>query len=348
MIPNYGATDTDTEAWFDPGAGADGAVRTAEDAPTGRNGHPVRDRPGIAERYPVVDWNAAFAAQPEQVQWLVEPILERGLSYALFAPAKAGKSLLLQDLAAGLAARRNVLGNPDAGPVQVLYVDLENAITDVVERMTACGHRPDDLAGLHYLSFPALPPLDTARGGTHLAELAVHHAADLVVIDTVSRVIEGGENDADTLHDLYRHALRPLKAAGMTVVRLDHAGKDPAKGQRGSSAKATDVDAVWRLETDGPTGTTLIREAARNPHHPEQVHLVRRFEPLRHELADGPVLAVGTTDAMATLARFGVPPDAGRERCRRTLAEHGVKVSNETLSAAVRNRRTCPGQVSDK
>ena len=57
------------------------------------------------------------------------------------------------------------------------------------------------------------------------------------MIDTTSRVIAGEEDRADTFLALYRHTMRPLKAAGVAVIRFDHAGKDLAKGERGSSAK---------------------------------------------------------------------------------------------------------------
>ena len=76
--------------------------------------------------------------------------------------------------------------------MHVLYVDHENSLDDVVERARDMGYRPDDLApNLHYLSFPTMPPLDSAAGGRDLAELADHYGADLVIIDTV-----GGEMDA--------------------------------------------------------------------------------------------------------------------------------------------------------
>lgn len=109
----------------------------------------------LLARYPVVDWHNAFAAQPTEVPWLVPDVLEEGKSYAFFAGAKVGKSLLLQEIAAGLAAGRPVLGHPAARPVRVLYIDLENSITDVVERMSAYGHGPDELTNLRYLSFPS-------------------------------------------------------------------------------------------------------------------------------------------------------------------------------------------------
>jgi hypothetical protein len=39
-----------------------------------------------------------------------------------------------------------------------------------------------------------------------------------------------------------------LKAEGITVLQLDHTGKDADKGQRGASAKRDNADVVWILE----------------------------------------------------------------------------------------------------
>src|SRR5690606_37852942 len=45
----------------------------------------------------------------------------------------------------------------------------------------------------------------------------------------------------------YRCCGQLLKRRRIAYVRIDHAGKDIAKGQRGASAKNDDVDVVWRL-----------------------------------------------------------------------------------------------------
>jgi hypothetical protein len=43
---------------------------------------------------------------------------------------------------------------------------------------------------------------------------------------------------------------------GITELRIDHAGKEATKGQRGSSAKNDDVDVVSQLKVD-THGVTL-------------------------------------------------------------------------------------------
>lgn len=290
--------------------------------------------------YPPLDWPTVFDTTPDDVDWLAYPVIERGHLYSLYSPAKAGKSLVTLDICAALAAGASVLGQPPRPPITTLYVDLENSPADLVERLTDLGYAPGDLDRLRYLSFPALPPLDSPRGGVHLAAAAAHHKAELVVIDTVSRTIAGKENDADTFHALYRYAMAPLKAMGVTVIRLDHAGKDEDRGMRGSSAKISDVDTAWKLTRTGDTRLRLDRTASRNSHSPEHVTLDQYTDPLRHVVvADGPVNN-HVAGLVNTLERLGIPQAWGRPKVRAALASAGIKARNGDLSEAIRIRRT--------
>lgn len=310
------------------------------------------DRPGggpvsadVGQAYPSLDWSTVWSQAQDEIAWLAEPILERGRLYSMFSRAGVGKSLLLLEICAALASGRPVLGNPARDPVTVLYVDLENAATDLVERLSAFGYRPDDLNRLRYLSFPSLPALDSPTGGRHLVDAVAHYRAEVVVIDTVSRVVAGNENDSDTYHALYRCALAPLKAQGITVIRLDHAGKDTERGQRGSSAKDSDVDVVWQLEQITAVAFRLTRGKHRNNHHPERVDLERQFSPLRHRITRETGIDPAVDEVIDHLDRLGVPRDAGRDACRKALTGDRIQASNANISAAVRERKTCPGQV---
>ena len=104
------------------------------------------------------------------------------IAEALVATAKAGKSLLMLDVCAAGGCGRSGLDQPAQEPFDVLYVDAENSRDDLVERLTDLGYGPGDLARLHYVSFPTLPPLDTFAGGRDLIELAEHYNAALVVM----------------------------------------------------------------------------------------------------------------------------------------------------------------------
>jgi hypothetical protein len=309
---------------------------------------PAPPAPSVDELYPPVDWQQLWAKAGAPVEWLCEPLLLAGRAVALFSPAKAGKSLLCLDIVAALTTGRVVLGNPARDPVDVLYVDLENTEDDLRERLADLGYGPhSDLSRLHYLSFPSLPALDTPRGGHHLRKVAEHHDARLVVIDTVSRVIDGEENDADTFRALYRHAVMPLKAAGRAVLRLDHTGKDLTKGQRGSSAKVDDVDAVWQLVARPGGALDLRRTHSRNRHGADRLTLTRLSDPLRHVPAVR-VIEADVAAAMAQLDRLAIPVEWGRDRVRKALIDAGEAIGTDLLSRAIAQRKDDQNLSADR
>lgn len=315
----------------------------------------LADHPGlaaIAAKYTPVDWGTAWKNQPEEVQWLIEPILEAGTVNVLFAKVDTGKSLLALELSLRLVRDGHT----------VVYVDEENRVTDVVDRLKAFGAEPGELDRLLFFSYAALPSLDTVTGGVHLLAVAVAAGASLVILDTTTRMVQGRENDSDTFLALYRCSLVPLKSRGITVLRLDHPGKDEARGQRGSSAKDGDCDTIWRLtEVVKNLKYRLRREKNRSGHAPDSGDLAveRRYDPVRHPWAvpDRSAEKEAVGQLCGQLDRLKVPPSAGRDRCRAALNEAGIPISNDLLAEVVRQRRFAPdssrtagqsGPVSDQ
>lgn len=329
-------------------------------ARTPRNGQHVADVGKLAahQRFPALDWPRVFTGAAPDIDWLVPEFIARGQSYSLVSQAKEGKSLLIQDACAAISCGRSALGQPAQAPANVLYVDWENTLDDLVERYRDMGYQPEDLSRLRYLSFPSLPPLDSAGGGMVLAELAEHHDAALVVIDTVSRVTAGEENSADTYRNLYRHALLPLKAQRRSVVRLDHRGKGTSTGARGSSAKNDDVDVVWQLaqrtDDNGDVFVTLSLERQRGSSHPDRLYLKRETSPRLHHIAKLPTLSHPERQRVAqcieVMTGLGLPVETGARKARVALREQNHKFGNDTIAAAVRARKavaTCPEIAAD-
>lgn len=285
-----------------------------------------------------IDWPTFWATDHLSEDWLLEPIIPRGRSISLYAGAKTGKSLLTLDLIARLATGSVVLRRTDPTPVRIVYLDLEMTESDLRERLEEMGYGPDvDLSNLYYAMLPSLPPLDTVQGGEALKRIVTRVAAQLVVIDTTSRVISGEENSADTMRAFYAQSVLPLKALGITVMRLDHAGKDPTKGQRGTSAKADDVDLVWELSIrDG--GLRLHATHRRQSWVPEFVNLKRLEDPLRHEVVEDSWPS-GTAELAEQLDALGVSLNATNRQVRDILKSNGIKVRGAVLSAAIRYRR---------
>ncbi|WP_052308377.1 AAA family ATPase, partial [Dietzia sp. UCD-THP] len=237
----------------------------------------------------------------EPVEWLVPRVFQRGGLYQVVSYAGMGKSLLMLDISQRLA--RGIEGLPGAAipdgdstsseALTVLYIDGENTRRIIMSRLQEMDVR--GLNRLKYASMPTLLPLDTERGGAEFVAHVRHVQAEVVVIDTLSRFVEGDENDAATYAALYRYALAPLRADGVTIIRLDHTGKDQSKGARGSSAKNTDVDGSWIIRGEKNSSRfMLVCDKDRTGDLAPVVPIRRTQEPLGH---------------VATMLGDSTPPD---------------------------------------
>lgn len=296
----------------------------------------------IRKNLPTLDWHALWADTSEE-EWIVEPILPAKRLVALYSAPKVGKSLLLLELCCAIATGRDVLGVPINRARRVLYVDFENdPKADVRERLQAMGYGPDDLERLHYLSFPTLGALDSARGGLELMAAVAEYQCEVVVIDTVSRAIAGEENENDTWLAFYRNTGLLMKQQGISLIRLDHSGKDETKGQRGGSAKSGDVDAVWRLSRITDDSYRLDCEAARMPITEKTLVLHREQAPLRHRV-DAAGRSAHVRIKVEALCRvlddLKVPREAGRPAVTAALREAGQKAGTELIKAVLRARQ---------
>ena len=199
----------------------------------------------------LINWQDFWTQSFPEEDWLIKPLIPRNQLVVIFAPGGTGKSLLALYIAAGLATGRNIFGI-EHQPVSILYMDYEMQQAQLYERLTAMGYGKDtDLTRLHYASLPPIASLDTPAGAKEVCDLARTCQAELVIIDTFSRAVEGAENDADTVRNFYRWTALNLKQEGRALLRIDHAGKDLKKGARGTSAKNDDVDLVWQMTRAG-------------------------------------------------------------------------------------------------
>jgi hypothetical protein len=302
---------------------------------------PLHTGSEITKRYTKLDLHAAFREEPEDIQWLKEDFLESGTLSCLFSKPGVGKSLISLEIAIEVVRTGGT----------VMYMDDENRAADIVDRLRSFGCTPGELAErLCIYSFQNLPPLDTEAGGEHLAALAEENKPDLVILDTVSRMIKGGENDADTFIQLYRCSLTRLKKRGITILRLDHTGKDSARGQRGSSAKESDADCLWYLSRDGDSMFTLENQKSRAGHIPfgTIINLKRLYEPLRHVWDVHIDMPVSRFEGiMRQMDILGVPTSCGRPAVRKIFKDNGVVgIRNDQLSAAIIERRNRQRRLS--
>lgn len=312
-------------------------------------GHQNTEPPAEQQAEPVggiapIHWPDFWAQEHTVEDWLIEPLVPRSRQVALWASHKTGKSLITLEMAAAAATGRSCLGNPPSPCIDVIYLDFEMTEDDLRERLEDLGYGPEiNLDHLHYYLLPALPPLDSKPGADTLLDLVHRHTASLIAIDTMSRVVTGEENSADTYRAFYRHTGARLKAAGVGVLRLDHGGKDADRGQRGSSAKGDDVDLVWRLSATDD-GLQFDRHASRISWAPPKVTLVRHddYGDLHHTISLVGAWPAGTKDMADLLDELNVPLSATRKTARQALADKGKGSRNEVLGAALKYRRQRP------
>ena len=288
-----------------------------------------------------LDWPTFWKRDRTESDWLLDEVLARGRGHAFYAKQKEGKSEFL------LCATLRLLA--ESPNVVILYLDYEMGEDDIYDRLNEMGCGPDtDLDRLRYALLPTMAPLDTPDGGSELLnrvavlenEFPDHHI--VAVIDTTGRALEGDENSADTIRAFYRHCGIGLKQRGVTWARLDHAGKDAERGQRGSSAKGDDVDIVWRIVRTG-SGTELRRDAARPSWVPERVAFERVTVPHLPYVRVADTWPAGTKEVAAILDDLGVAVDASVRAATTALRAAGQARRNEVNRAAVRWRKACSG-----
>jgi hypothetical protein len=296
----------------------------------------------------LLDWPAFWGVDRTEAEWLAEPIIPAKRSVAMFAPGGTGKSLLALWLAAALATGRPIFGkiNP---PIDVLYLDYEMTEDDLHERLESMGYDTDsDLTRFHYALLPSLPALDEPEGGKAILRLAQLCDAALVVIDTFGRAVHGDENLNDTVRAWYRWSGIHLKAEGRAFVRVDHAGKDLTKGQRGGSAKNDDVDIVWQMIRQDGDVFELKATKRRMSWVPEKVELhLDDDDDLRYALLSGGIsYPAGTADVAHSLDKLGVDPMASGNAAQKALREAGYGARRVLVLAAQKYRKgsgTTPG-----
>ena len=292
-----------------------------------------------------IDWEKFWLQDHSEEQWLCEPLLAKGKQHAIYAGAKTGKSLVMLEICAALATGRAVLKQAAGKPIRILYVDYEMTAADVQERLRTFGYtEDDDLSNLHYILLPSIAGIDTKEGGQIVIEAAKAWEADLVVVDTTSRAVEGPENDADTFRAVYRHTGLGLKAAGITFARLDHSGKDLSRGQRGSSAKNDDVDIVWQLSAkdDGVKKFTATHRRVMWVDECFEITVEVDEEGIERSVVTEEAAApAGTAACIKKMDDLGLPFTASNVAAYKAAKAAGITLgAGNVVQAAVKERKT--------
>lgn len=189
--------------------------------------------------------------------YIVKGIIGAGTMSVVYGPSNSGKTFFVLDLAFHIAAGAAWRGQR-VKQAAVLYLAAEGG-TGVSNR----------IAALRMETGAVNIPLALRRAGMDL----LHNAADLqtiydltrevqargqdmptlIVIDTLSRIMAGGdENSAADMTALIRNIDAIREATGAHIMLVHHTGKDTARGARGHSSlrAATDTEIEVQNEDD--------------------------------------------------------------------------------------------------
>lgn len=193
----------------------------------------------------------------------VEGLLTSAGMSVLYGESNCGKTFLALDLGMHVALGREWFGRAcDVGTV--VYVAAEGGF-GVRNRVAAfrLRHGLDDDAVPFGLAVSQVNLLD-ANADTPRLIATIHQAAEkfeqpvrLVVIDTLSRALFGGnENAPEDMGALVSNADAIRQATGAHVLFVHHLGKDDARGMRGHSLLLAAIDTEIVLERDNVSSTT--------------------------------------------------------------------------------------------
>jgi hypothetical protein len=179
--------------------------------------------------------------------YLIQGLLDQGAMSVLYGDSNSGKTFIALDLSHCIATGREWRGKRVKQGL-VVYVAAEGG-RSIQKRLTALRAR----YGAQDVALVLVPcPVDLlhAKGDTAgLVQLIAQVEADygqrasLIVVDTLSRALAGGnENAPDDMGALVANLDRIRAATQAHILVVHHSGKDAARGARGHSLLRAAID----------------------------------------------------------------------------------------------------------
>lgn len=202
--------------------------------------------------------------------YLVKGLLDVAVMAVVYGPSNSGKTFWTIDLAYHIA-----IGAPWRGrrviQASVLYLAAEGG-RGVINRVAALKQAHGVLDVPLAVKRAGLDLLHDQADLQHIVDLSAEvkaklpDAPHLIVIDTLSRVMAGGdENSAADMTALIRNIDAIRAATGATTLLVHHTGKDAARGARGHSSlrAATDTE-IEIANEDGARAAVVTKQRDHN------------------------------------------------------------------------------------
>ncbi len=220
----------------------------------------------------------------EPPSWLITDILPAAGVTVLYGAPGSYKSFVALDLAAHFVLGWDWCGKPTAQPWgytlggmrrkhnRGLYVAGEGTYVNRNQAWYLHHGRPHIGRDLLFKQRP-VNLLNDAEV-EWLLEVVLDNDIELVVIDTLSRAITGAdENSAQEITPALEACTRLGREANCAVLLVHHTGKDPSRGERGTSAIQGNADARLECRKPAPLRCVLYNRKQKESESEEQIRL---------------------------------------------------------------------------
>jgi len=201
-----------------------------------------------------VDWRTRYMTKDAYLnvkppEFLIDGFLVKGSVAMLAGPVAQRKSIIALNIAHALCTGEPLFGYFDisATPERVCYLCPEMGAASFVKRIKQIG--------LGEYVGKTLFIQTMSEQSTALDDLDGELPGAVVIVDTITRFIEGDENKSEHMRAFAQKVFR-LMNAGATVVLLHHSKKGSSgsldDGLRGSSELAAFVESCWITDLEDP------------------------------------------------------------------------------------------------
>ncbi|SMC42795.1 Bifunctional DNA primase/polymerase, N-terminal [Fulvimarina manganoxydans] len=188
-----------------------------------------------------------------EVPYIVKGLLDHGSMSVVYGPSNSGKTFFALDLVFNIA-----IGNQwrdrrvHGGSVLYLAAEGGNGIANRIAGLRSVFGSVDVPLALRRAGLDLLKPTADLNYVITLAEeVARREPLAVIVIDTLSRVIAGGdENAASDMTAFIKNIDVIRQKTGAHIMIVHHTGKDAAKGARGHSSLRAATDTEIELSVD--------------------------------------------------------------------------------------------------
>lgn len=284
-------------------------------------GEPTPKVPRGLKRVPFAE--AAELARTAGRRPLIKGLLDQGAMTVLYGDSNVGKTFVTLLIAHHIATGETFAGmRVTKSPV--VYVAAEGG-HGVTLRIEALLRTKGDAPGFDLV----LSSVDLFDPNADLEELIAllktGPGVGLLVLDTLARVMAGGdENAVQDMMGLVRNIDRIRAETAAHVLVVHHTGKDASKGARGSSALRGATDTEIEV-APGQIAVTKQRDLPKTWQHPFAIKGVDLWKD-----EDGDQVSAAVAELVATRAE--VPPGMATAKEQEVL--NALRVASETTEDA--------------